>query len=613
MVDAPEETAPAPRARERGFAACLAALALALGVWHARIGWRAWLDVAIDFGRELYVPWRIAEGEVLYRDMAYFNGPLSPYVNALWFHLGGVGYSTLALANGLVFALFSALLWRLLARLSSRVSAGLALAFIVPSLGLAHIVRAGNYNFLSPYSHELTHGLLLAVLLFGALAKSLSAAPRPARFAWPGFLLGLVFLTKAELFLAAALGALGVLALALARRAAAPRDLAVLGAAACLPYAAAVLALAAAMPAGQAALGALGSWPGIVAGRASELEFYRYGMGLDAPGENLALLFSSAGLVAAFLAPGALLERAGARSTGRRALLALLLGVGTYCAWHFGRVAYWRLARPLPLFALAIAGWAVAQSLRGRALAGVGSASSANTWILRAGFALFALALLAKMALRSRFEHYGFALALPALALGVMAAADWLPSALRRPRGASPGWWLAASAAGILAADGLTLWRKSAREYAAKDVVVGAGADRFRADVRGEFVGAAVAEIEARTHADERVLVLPEGIMINYLARRRTPTPYLNFMPPEIVLYGEDAIVAALAQAPPDAIVLLHKDTSEYGFALFGSDYGKQIEAWIRPRYAVTWMDERGHPPLQAGSLYGVALLEPAR
>ena len=34
-------------------------------------------EVAIDFGREVYVPWQIAQGRVLYRDLAYIFGPLT--------------------------------------------------------------------------------------------------------------------------------------------------------------------------------------------------------------------------------------------------------------------------------------------------------------------------------------------------------------------------------------------------------------------------------------------------------------------------------------------------------------------------------------------------------
>ena len=40
--------------------------------------WRRWPDPLVDFGRELYVPWRINAGQVLYRDLASLFGPLSP-------------------------------------------------------------------------------------------------------------------------------------------------------------------------------------------------------------------------------------------------------------------------------------------------------------------------------------------------------------------------------------------------------------------------------------------------------------------------------------------------------------------------------------------------------
>src|SRR6266700_6309518 len=57
------------------------AASLAMLVW----SWGTWPDVLIDFGRELYVPWQLSAGKVLYTDVAYFNGPLSPYFNSLCF------------------------------------------------------------------------------------------------------------------------------------------------------------------------------------------------------------------------------------------------------------------------------------------------------------------------------------------------------------------------------------------------------------------------------------------------------------------------------------------------------------------------------------------------
>ena len=61
--------------------------------------WRRWPDLLIDFGRELYVPWQLASGAVLYEDIAYFNGPLSAYWNALLFRWFGPSLLTLVVAN----------------------------------------------------------------------------------------------------------------------------------------------------------------------------------------------------------------------------------------------------------------------------------------------------------------------------------------------------------------------------------------------------------------------------------------------------------------------------------------------------------------------------------
>ena len=79
--------------------------------------WLAWPDVLVDFGRELYVPWRLAGGSDLYVDVAYFNGPLSPYWNALWFRVFGPGIATLVAVNAILLMLLTGLLHHLLRKL----------------------------------------------------------------------------------------------------------------------------------------------------------------------------------------------------------------------------------------------------------------------------------------------------------------------------------------------------------------------------------------------------------------------------------------------------------------------------------------------------------------
>src|SRR5205085_4695112 len=76
----------------------LAILALALAGMLAYT-WGTWPDPVVDFGRELYVPWQLSQGKVLYRDIAYFNGPLSAYFNSFLFRTLGVSLLTLVVAN----------------------------------------------------------------------------------------------------------------------------------------------------------------------------------------------------------------------------------------------------------------------------------------------------------------------------------------------------------------------------------------------------------------------------------------------------------------------------------------------------------------------------------
>ena len=63
--------------------------------WMLRISWMRWMEVLVDFGREVYLPWRVTEGEHLGRDYVHPYGPLSVYLNAGLFEVFGVSIRTL--------------------------------------------------------------------------------------------------------------------------------------------------------------------------------------------------------------------------------------------------------------------------------------------------------------------------------------------------------------------------------------------------------------------------------------------------------------------------------------------------------------------------------------
>src|SRR6476659_5558960 len=112
--------ASAARSAQRWIGPAIIALA---GTIVLACSWGTWPDPLTDAGRELYVPWRLCQGDRLYADIAYFNGPLSPYVNALWFKLFGVGIRTLVFANVGLLVILVALIYRVMREMSGQVAA----------------------------------------------------------------------------------------------------------------------------------------------------------------------------------------------------------------------------------------------------------------------------------------------------------------------------------------------------------------------------------------------------------------------------------------------------------------------------------------------------------
>jgi len=214
------------------------------------------------------------------------------------------------------------------------------------------------------------------------------------------------------------------------------------------------------------------------------------------------------------------------------------------------------------------------------------------------------------MILAARVYHYGFALAVPAAMLLVVVVSDWIPAELRRF--GSSGQVFRGVALVLIATATWNYVQISAKRYETKTVPIGESPDDFwvrpaqagALSGRAKRVEVALARLAALPE-DATVLVLPEGVMLNYLTRRRSPTRYITFLPPELILFGEQQIVDALTADPPTTLVLVHKDTREYGYPLFGRDYGRQIMDWVRERYEPSG-PPIGDEPLAPGSQFGV-------
>jgi hypothetical protein len=128
--------------------------------------------------------------------------------------------------------------------------------------------------------------------------------------------------------------------------------------------------------------------------------------------------------------------------------------------------------------------------------------------------------------------------------------------------------------------------------YRTKTLAVASGSDRFYASTldglwQGRAVRDALDVLAQNAAPGDTLAVLPEGVMLNYLARLDSPLRVINLMPPEVMAFGEDDVLRSLAARPPDFVLLVHRDTSEYGYPPFGRDprYGLGIVNWITGRY----------------------------
>jgi hypothetical protein len=194
---------------------------------------------------------------------------------------------------------------------------------------------------------------------------------------------------------------------------------------------------------------------------------------------------------------------------------------------------------------------------------------------------------------------------MPATLLLVVALVGWVPLLVDRAGG--QGWIFRAWAVFVLvvavAGHLRTIqWWLDQKRYA-----VSRGVDAFLAgDVRGVAVNAAVEDLATRLGAGETLAVLPEGAMVNYLARRSNSAPYVTLMPPELIAFGEERVLASFQSRPPDYVLLAHKDTTEYGARFFGRDYGQRIVAWVNANYREAALI--GAPPLR-DERFGMLLL----
>jgi hypothetical protein len=587
----------------------------------AALSWRKWPDPLIDFGQQLYVPWRLSRGAVLYHNVSYVYGCLSVCYHAALFKIFGVSLNVILASNFLILIFLLLLVYRQFLKCSdtwTATTAGLALTV----LGFSQFLDVGNYNYICPYSHEELHGIALAVVMMACLTRWLQTGRR-LPLALASVCLGLIFMTKPEVFVGAA--APFAIAMIVQWRwtsvSALVKPLLLAVAAGLVPLAGFYFGFRSEMNPADAARAVRGAWLPLLHSTGLHLPIYRAMTGMDAPWfhvEQALLEFGGLAVVVGLCAWR--LTRPTLKPLERIVLFVLAGGASINYGWQHGGHCL-----PLLVVVAAILWW---RGWRRNPEFGIRNSEFVILWLA------FSLVLLAKLGFNPHLSHYGIFLAMPAFLSAIYLLLHLLPRWLQNPRSPVPsprsdgpsgagqiGLWTVDSrlksfrvAILIFLLAGLArLTIQSALFYKDKDFTLGSGGDRIitydpKVDPTGAAMASAATWIETHTAPTNTLAVLPEGVMLNYLTRRDNPTPYVVFAF-EVWAYGEQHMLDAYQKNPPDYIVLVHRDTSEYGYPYFGAakGFGLDVVQWINRNYRPVYLI--GDEPLHAGG-FGLKILE---
>ncbi len=511
--------------------------------------WCGWLDPIIDTGRDLYIPEQMRHGVTLYRDIAYYYPPLTPYLLALVTALTGSSIAAYIGIGMTIAALTIAALW-FAARVTGGELAAFSAAILFAACSIAGRSTWGT-NYFFPYSHAATLATLFFCAFLAFLCHYLFAERRVSSLAVAMAFALAASWTKAEY--AVFTGVVIVIAFAAHR-------------------------LRFAWLAGYVVV-AIGSI-GFVS-----ILFRGYPAGRHWFFDNVA--------------PSTLL-----RSPYLRAFYREVTGVAHWAPLT-GRSVAGALALAAIVLLLAAADRAPKSSTRVLCFSAAAIAAALllgddrffRAWtVLQLALVPFALRrprepllilLAASLCTTSRVFFnivpvwYGFVFVVPLYVLLSYVLFAWLPERGVYSRQTSRAMLVLVACIALqsLGSAHLTYGRKT------HPIVTGRGTI-FDA-VAGRAEAIETLRREAPRLGIRSLVVMPEGLALNYVLRIPTPIAYYTFTPPEAADPAAEArILAEFETKKPEWIAFVPRAVTEFGAKEFGVDYDQRLMSFIRSNYA---------------------------
>ena len=526
--------------------------------------WLRWGSAVIDSGRELEVARLLAHGGLLYRDARHYYGPVAPYVNGLLFALFGAHTSVLVAAGVASAAAMAELLRALGRRLLPTVAATAVAAAFLYLCAFGDYYFHNIFNWVLPYTYSATYGMLAATASLFLLVRHV-ADGRARDLHFSVACLVLAALGKIETTLPTVAAHLVFVATERPRLG----SYLVGGATALAVFTLFLCTVGTRL---------VGDYLSFALSPTFRTPILLHS-GLGGWREALRLVGRSAGAVALTVllvwGASAVERRTRLPALGRWATTA---GCAVGAALIHARLTIFEQFRALPLVLAVVLGHA---ALRWRRTGDARRSELPPLLVI-----VFAIGCLVRMLLSTGAFHYGFyLLPVPLLAyafLWLRVLPDWLPG-----RPARLAVW---AGAGVLAAVLLTHTRV-ARELDAKHntlVQAPRGTLYLLDDLLGYPTGKAEADAVhflSQYPPTTRILAVPVGAGLAFLAGLESVCGMHSFLPPELDGPFEDRLLACLDAAPPDLVVRVGINIVEFGSRGFGEDYAERSAAWILAHY----------------------------
>jgi len=580
-------------------------------IYLLHLTWLKWGDLIVDIGREMYVPGEISLGKLLYRDICYIYGPFSPYFNAVLFKLFGTHLHSLII-SGVITTLAAGILIYKITRFFLNIffSTFVVLTFLIV-FAFGQYVYFGNYNFILPYSYAAIHGVIfvLAALYFFCL----SILKKSSRFKYfVSLFTALTLLTRIEMGIALLLALTVTLILhsIVFKETVSGRVLFYqMFVLVIIPVFLASAIYALFLVSIREAVLRNSFFDILFSNINIQSAFTKWLSGIEGFSGNinvilksllgyifLTILFASGGFLMSRLRDfkPAFIKKIFLWVVGS---LFIFMGI-TFTIRYF--LFDWQY-RPLPLFLLVAISICVFRILKSRDL------KTRQESLILLFLSILSFILMLRMLFFARPGHYGFYILIPGAILYhiffLKIIPDYFKKGIRRNI-FKLGFLF------VLVIFIMGYFNVSRTCYKNKTLKVATARGTIYAfdNDRENKCKQLIEYLVQNTDENKTLAVFPEGLTINFLAKRKNPLYYYTYLPLDLARSEiVEKLIKDMESEKVDYVVINQRRTDEYGYPVFGKDYAQAVWKYIVNNYELS--KQFGSLPFTREE-YGIALFK---